>query len=267
MSEVKQTKRTDIMLVDPRNIVIKEGFNVRSDMGDIQALSDSIVETGLQVPLKAKKVKNEDKYELVDGHRRMAAIQLAIENGHDIQFVEVLAFKGNEEDQVFAMIITGTGQKPLNEVEQAEAIKRLINFGYKAEEIARKIAKSVPQVYNLISLANVSKKIKDSVVGGFISGATVVQIIRQTDDSDEQLKMVTQAIEDAQKNTTGGDKPKKATAKNVAGLKRKSEGQKLSELVALLDEREVKNEKTELLAELVANLKDSSVEDLVKIFE
>lgn len=267
MSEVKNTKRTDIMLVDPRNIVVKDGFNVRSDMGDIQALSDSIVETGLQVPLKAKKVKGEDKYELVDGHRRMAAIQLAIENGNDIQFVEVLPFKGNDEDRVFAMIITGIGQKPLNDVEQAEAIKRLINFGYKAEEIARKIAKSLPQVYNLISLANVSKKIKDSIIGGFISGSTVIQIIRQTDDSDKQLEMVTQAIEDVQKNVPIGEKPKKATAKNVVGLKRKSEGQKLSELVALLDKDGVKNEKTVLLSQLVEKLKDSSVEDLVKLFK
>lgn len=267
MGEVRQTKRTDIMLVDPRNIVVKEGFNVRTDMGDIQALSDSIVETGLQEPLKAKKVRNEDKYELVDGHRRMAAIQLAIEQGHDIQFVEVVPFKGNDEDQVFAMIITGTGQKPLNDVEQAEAIKRLINFGYKAEEIARKIAKSVPQIYNLITLANVSKKIKDNIASGLISGSTVVQIVRQTDDTEKQLEMVVQAIEDAQKNSNGSEKPKKATAKNVVGLKRKNEGQKLFELVALLDERGVKNEKSELLAELVANLKDGSVEDLAKLFE
>ena len=51
MSEIKETKKTDILLVDPRNIIVVDGFNVRTDMGDIEALAGSIVELGLQVPL------------------------------------------------------------------------------------------------------------------------------------------------------------------------------------------------------------------------
>jgi ParB family chromosome partitioning protein len=268
MSEVAKTKRTDIMLVDPRNIVVKDGFNVRQDMGDIEALAKSIVETGLQVPLKAVKVRGEDKFELVDGHRRLKAILHAIENGlADIKYVEVSPFKGNAEDRVLSMVITGTGQKPLNEIEQAEAIKRLTNFGYVAEEIATKIGKSVPQVYNLLTLSGVAKKIKDKIHKGLISGGTVVQIVREVKDEDEQLKVVEEAIEDAEKQSEKTGKKKKATAKNVKSLTKKSPVQKLKETLSALEDEGVENDKVSLLKTLNEKLKTASVEELVELFK
>jgi ParB family chromosome partitioning protein len=262
MSEVKATKRTDRMLVDPRNIVMVDGFNVRTDLGNIEELANSILEMGLQVPLMAKKVRGSDKYELVDGHRRFTAVKYLLDKGHDIPYVDIIPFNGNEEDRVLAMITTGTGQKSLTEMEQAEAIKRLINFHYKPEEIAKKIGKSIPHVYNLIALSKVSKKIKEVIGSGDISGTTVVQIVRQTDDEREQYEMITKAVDEAKKQGK-----KKATAKNVSGLKTKTPVQKLNELVKHLDDNEISNEKVELLVELVANLKDSSVEELSELFK
>jgi ParB family transcriptional regulator, chromosome partitioning protein len=262
MSEVKETKRTDILLVDPRNIIVVDGFNVRTDMGDIEALAGSILELGLQVPLMGKKVKGEDKFELVDGHRRFKAVQYLLANGHDVPYVKLTPFTGNEEDRVLAMVTTGTGQKPLTEIEQAEAIKRLVAFHYKPEEIAKKIGKSVPHIYNMLTLANASRKVKELVINGDISGTTIVHIVRQTTDEREQYRMVEEAIENAKK-----EGKKKATAKNVTKLVQKNPIQKLKELVAILDANGIKNDKTEFVAELVASLKDSSVEDLVKMFE
>lgn len=266
-NEVLDTKRTDIMLVDPRNIIVREGFNVRTDMGDLKALSESIVELGLQVPLKAKKVCGEETYELVDGHRRFEAIMLAIKNGHSIPYVEVMPFKGNDEDQVFSMIVTGTGQKPLNDIEQAEAIKRLIGFHYKVEEIAPKIGKSVPHVYNLLSLANVGKQIKNFVAEGLISGNTVVQIVKQTKNADEQLKIVTEAIEKAKVETPEGKAPKKATIKHTVALKSKSPFQKFNELILELDKIEDRSAEAERLIEFYMALKTESVETILKRFK
>ena len=261
MSKINETKRTDILLVDPRNIVIVDNFNVRNDMGDIESLADSIAEMGLQVPLMAKKVKGEDKYELVDGHRRMSAVKYLLSKGIDVPFVKVLPFTGNEEDRVLAMVTTGTGQKPLTELEQAEAIKRLVNFHYKPEEIAKKIGKSVPHIYNMLTLAKASRKVKELVMSGDISGTTIVHIVRQTDDEREQYRMVEQAIANAKK-----EGKKTATAKNVGALKNKNVLQKLKELIALLDEKGVKNDKVEFLSELLINAKDLSVEELAELF-
>ena len=262
MSEIKDTKKTDILLVDPRNLVIVDGFNVRTDYGDIEALAGSILELGLQVPLVGKKVRGEDKFELVDGHRRFKAIQYLLANGHDVPYVKLTPFTGNDEERVLAMVTTGTGQKPLTEIEQAEAIKRLVNFHYKPEEIGKKIGKSVPHIYNMLTLANTSRKVKELVISGKISGTTIVHIIRKTDDEREQYQMVTEAIENAKK-----EGKKTATAKNVTRLVQSNPMQKLKLLITMLDNNGIKNDKTEFVADLVSSLKDSSVEDLVKMFE
>lgn len=261
--DVKATKNKDIMLVDPRNIVFNPE-NVRTDMGDIDELMESIVEIGLQVALKAKKVRGEDKYLLVDGHRRMSAVLLALEKGYDIPYVEVMPYTGNNEDILFTMIVTGSGQKPLTDIELAEAIKRLVSFHYKPEEIAKKIGKSVPHVYNLLTLANAPKEVRNLVHEGLISGGTVVQIARLTDDTDKQVKMVKDAIEDAKKASVGSKTPKKATAKNVESLKANTPVQKINQLIVELEMRDEKSEQTVFIIEFLSAMKTESVETLLE---
>ncbi|MES2515938.1 MAG: ParB N-terminal domain-containing protein [Bacteroidota bacterium] len=262
------TKRKDTMLVDPNNIVVRGGFNVRMDMGDLEALADSIASMGQEIPVKAKKLRGEDKWELVDGHRRFAAIQILLKRGTEFPYVEVAPYVGNEEDQIFTMIVTGTGQKPLNEVEQAEAIKRLVAMHYKPEEICQKIGKSVPHIYNLLNLANVSKEIKNFVAQGLITGGTVVQIVKQTKDSGEQLKIVKDAIETAKTVAVAEGKPvKKATSKHVVALKTKTPIQKFKEVVEELDKRDKKSKEAELLIEIYVALKGDSVKNILKLIK
>jgi ParB family transcriptional regulator, chromosome partitioning protein len=263
----KVTKRKDGIQVDPRAIIVKEGFNVREDMGDLQALSESIVAIGLQVPLMVKKVRGEEQYELVDGHRRLAAIMLAIENGHDIKYVDTSTFIGNEEDRIFSMIATGVGQKTLNEVEQSEAIKRLTMFGYSVEEIAKKIGKSVPHVYNLVKISSLPKLIKEKISQGLISATVVLQIVREKDNVEEQIAIVESAINNAQEKSKDGV-VKKATAKNVDGMvKVKSPMQKLKEVKKKLEQLEIVNDKTNLLNQIFEALNTKEVDEIVEMFE
>lgn len=259
--QINKTKVTDLKLVDPRNIILVDGFNVRQDMGDLETLADSIQELGVEIPLKAKKVRGEDKWELVDGHRRMAAINLLLSKGIDIARIPVVPFVGNDEDKIISMIATGIGQKQLNEVEQSEAIKRLIKYGYKVEEISKKIGKSIPHVYNLSYLSNTSKQVKEFILNGKITPNTVIQIIKQTDDNEQQLKYIQKAIDNAENSGK-----KTATSKNVTGLKRKSPIQKLKELELYLDSNDISNEKTKLLYNLLINVNNKSVEELADLF-
>ena len=70
VKEVLKTKNSSaIMKVDPQNLILRDEFNVRKDMGDLNALMQSILTSGLQVPIKAKKVAGTEQYEVVDGHR------------------------------------------------------------------------------------------------------------------------------------------------------------------------------------------------------
>lgn len=266
-TEVLKTKKTDILKVDPQNLVLRDQFNVRKDMGDLNALMTSIVETGLQIPIKAKKVTGEDKYEVVDGHRRMTAILMAIQNGHEILYVDVLPFSGNEEEQVMSMLVTGTGQKPLTEIEQAEAIKRLTNFGHRVEDIAKKMGKSLPHVYYLVKLSNLPAKIKNLIAEGYISGLAVMEIIDNEPNLDLQIAMIEMAIEDAQKNAKEGE-IKKATKKNISDKPKKLKPfDKLKMLVTTLNDEGLDNEKIALLNELWIRLNDDpDIDDLILLF-
>lgn len=254
METQNKTKKKDLLMVDPRNLVVADGFNVRTDMGDLNALKDSILDTGLQVPLKAKKVKGEeDKYQVIDGHRRLQAILMAIEEGNDIPYVEVINFTGNDEEQIVAMLVTGTGQKPLTEVEQGEAIKRLTNFGFKVEQLAKKMGKSTPTAYYLLKIANLPQKVKNLIQEGYCSGLLATEIYDDEEDQDLAFSMLQMAIEEAQTRSKDG-KPKKATKKDLENSEAKPKKQKpydvLKQLMDMVSEDGLSNEKTALLTEV-----------------
>jgi ParB family chromosome partitioning protein len=265
--EVLKTKNsTAILKVDPQNLILRDEFNVRRDMGDLNALMESIVATGLQVPLKAKKVTGTEQYEVVDGHRRMSAILLAIEQGHEILYVDVMTFSGNDEEQVMSMLVTGVGQKPLTEIEQAEAIKRLTGFGHRIEDIAKKMGKSLPHVYYLVKLSNLPMKIKNLIAEGYISGLAVIEIVESEPNEELQMAMIEMAIEDAQKDAKEGER-KKATKKNIDSTKKKKPIELFKELVMTLNEAEIENEKVSLLNELWTRInEDEDTDDLILLF-
>lgn len=272
LAEVKKAKRTDLFRVDPRSIQVQEGFNVRKDMGDLDELMNSIVEIGLQQPLIVKKERGSETYLLIDGERRYRAIRRAIENGHDIPYVNVTLFTGNEEDMVFTMITTGIGQKQFTNLEQAEAFKRLVKFGYDAKEIAKKVGKSLPHIYNLLRVADAPKVIKNHIQDGTISTGAYVQIAREVKDSAEQIKMVETAIKDAAKSTETEvgeipEAPKKVKVKgeNLKKLKHKSFAQKLRELSR--EAKDIDTPTAKAFVAIIEKAKDGSVEDLIELLK
>jgi ParB family chromosome partitioning protein len=211
--EALKSKRKDYFQVDPKNIVVKNGFNIREDMGDMLSLMQSIQELGLQIPIKAKKIYGTEQYELIDGHRRMLAINGLIENGVEIDYVDVIIFSGDESDKILSMLVTGTGQKPLTEFEQSEGIGRLVDVGQRPDDIAKKIGKSTPHVYHLLKIYSLPEKYKQKIKEGYISGYTMLELFEQysEEELDEELEAV---INDAQKSSKSGE-IKKATQKNV----------------------------------------------------
>ena len=252
-TEVRETLKTKnsstILKVDPKNLFTRANWNIRQDFGDLDALMQSILTSGQQVPILAKKLVDSDKYEIVDGHRRLTAILKAISQGHEILYVEVIAFSGNDEDIVMSMLVTGTGQKALTEIEQSQAIKRLTDFGHRVEDIANKMGKSLPHVYHLVKLANLPMKIKNLISQGYISGLTVMNIVDSEPNEELQFSMIELAIEDAQKDAKEGE-IKKATKKNVDGTFKVKPFGLLKDFVMEINALEVSNEKVSLLNEL-----------------
>lgn len=266
------TKKNDYMLVNPVNIVLA-GDNIREDMGDLEELANSIGEIGIQIPLKGKKVRGEDKFVLVDGHRRFAAIQILIERGVDVGRIPLLPFNGSDEDRLITMMATGIGQKELTPVEQAEGVKKLLMMHYSVDEIARKIGKSSGYIRRLGKLSEAPREIKRLLAQGKVSSNVVVDIMKETDNAQEQTAMVNDVIKTATENGR-----QKATHKDTKGTKVGKETDKnkiapfhlISMLVDRIEEEEDEdiNDNMRLFLKVYTEVKKSkSVEELFKLFK
>jgi|688.fasta_scaffold348395_2 ParB family chromosome partitioning protein len=267
-NEILKTKKTDLLLIDPKNIVVEENFNVRSDYGDIDGLSKSIIEVGQLEPISVSKIRGTEQYVLTDGHRRMKAILKAIEDGFEIQYVKAIVATGNLEDRIFAMVITGIGKKPLNNLEEGEAYKRLKNYGYDVKNIASKVGKSIPHIYNMLKLADMPMRVKNYIINDEISGSTVVNLMKEVKTDDELIGLVENAvlnveIETEEKEKSGKKISKKKATSRHAGIL--SPFKKLKKAVEIAKEKEYAN--AEFLETILKKLeaKESKPENIAKL--
>ncbi len=84
MERLKRTGET--FLIPFENIIVDENINGgRLIFEGIEELAASIKEAGLKVPVLVQKLRNEEKYVLVQGKRRYKAIQLLIERKETLQ--------------------------------------------------------------------------------------------------------------------------------------------------------------------------------------
>lgn len=182
MSDV--VTKTDLPKVPFNLLVVREGFNIRKDMGDIEELANSIQENGVRVPLRGYKEKGKDEYIVVDGHRRYEACKLVVERtGEMIKIPMVLEpQKYSDELRILDMFITNDG-KQLTVLEKAEGVGRMINFGWKPADIARKIGKSASYISRLQSLLVAPKKLVSLVEGGRMKASLAMDMMAQGEEA------------------------------------------------------------------------------------
>jgi len=270
MTEILETKRSDLFKIDPRNIIIDEDFNVRQDYGDMEWLTKNIIEVGMLDPIKVAKIRGTEQYTLTDGFRRMRAVLKAIEKGHEIPYVRAEVTSGNLEDRILAMLITGMGKKTLNNLEEGEGYKQLIAYGYDVKDIVRKVNKSNAHVYNMLKLADAPMLVKKRIINGDITGNTVVTLMKDYNTTEELLRVVEEAVASAEnevevsQDTSKPKKKKKATARHTGIL---SPVKKLEKALEIAMEKEYSNVK--LLHELLSKLnnKDIKPESIAKLFQ
>lgn len=285
-SEVIETKRDDLKKVDPRNIEIEAGFNKRIDYGDIEGLARSVVEVGVIEPIEGYKKRNEDKYVLTDGHRRHAAVMLALkyhsegkkgfEDVSKIQLIRLIPSSSNIKDRLYIMAITGEGKKPLTDLEKGNMYQALIDIGLAEnkkrgeviKEICAKLGVSQATVYNVLQLNTLPEEIRTEIAKGAISGSTVTTIIRDVKDPEQQIKVVTEAIADAKATAAqNGKATKKATAKNVKNKAAKTPMEKLVALKERLESSDINNTRAKTFIEVMELVKDgASVHKMFELF-
>jgi ParB/RepB/Spo0J family partition protein len=191
--ETMETVTKELLHVDPRNVVIQAGFNTRINYGKLHELKNKIIANGVHSPLKGFDDGN-GKFILTDGHRRMAAIQLAIEEGHDIKLVPFIPSDEHDDVSRTLEILLSNDGKPLTTLETAHTYKRLTSLGLKVSEVATKVGKSYAYVNKLLILSNATETTQAQIKEGKVSAWTVLEALKK--DSPENVEENITAIID-----------------------------------------------------------------------
>jgi ParB family chromosome partitioning protein len=219
--------RQDAHKIDPRILEVEKGFNFRqinTASDENQALKQSILANGVQKPLTVETVKRDGKerYFIRDGERRWRMTMQAIEEGHEIATVPVIGVKLSEEERVLHVFISNDGVR-LNQIEQGEGFKRLVNFGWSEEKIAEKTGMAVQHIKNCLELHALPVDCKKAVFAGQISSSLLLELNRESKGDEKALRDRLKS-EIAEAKASGKTKvTKKQTAKKANGKDKKSQ--------------------------------------------
>lgn len=201
--EVNATKRTDLFLIDPRNIVVMEGFNVRRDF-DLEELKEQIKANGVLNPVTVIPYKEDgvEKYKLVDGERRYRATMLAISEGANIPFIKALkAPKGATTEQLYIEQMMRNEGKRFSELECAIMFRRFKEeFGYSQVEIAEKFKKSPAFISKCLSLLDLPQYLQDKIATGELSAMAAREISNSYTHESDQVRAAKTAVRTAKAN-------------------------------------------------------------------
>ena len=259
--ELNKTTKSDLFKIDPRRIQFDPKNNPRVDYGDITSLMNFIEENGTEAlpPIKVRKCtdnEGNEVYSLIHGYRRMTAITRLLNKGVEIaRVIARLVPKGyTDKDELLDHISENSGMK-LNAMEEANVYQKLIKFGWKQSEIAKRIGKTQSHVSQVLKLADSSEYIKDTVSKGLISGALVVKVMNENKGDEKAVERILKTSVDKLSETGA----KKVTQKTLQ-VKRVSKYRKLFDgAYANLRNKSVPSDK-------LINLKDR-VEPIIKMLE
>lgn len=182
-----------IMKIALDKIIVRDGFNVRTDLGNVDELAYSILENGQTVPGRVD-ILQDGNFLLVDGHRRHKALQILADMGHEPLFLAVVNSNKTTEEQRILQMFTTQDNKPLAPHEVAELIQRLINIGYNQSEVAKKIGKTPAYISQMLSYASESPIIKNHVKSGKLSVSTAVKLQKDIPLQSERIEAVNKAV-------------------------------------------------------------------------
>ena len=176
--ETNKTTKADLYKIDPRNIIVEEGFNCRVNF-DLDGIKESIRENGVLNPITVFKVKDEEgneKYRLVDGERRYRAVMSLIEEGVDIMRIPAICIpKKSDADLLIEQIVRNEG-KPFNEYEYCTVCQRFLNYGYQKTEIAKKLGKNNGVITYYLDHQSRDERVQNLIKENKISGSEVRRI-------------------------------------------------------------------------------------------
>jgi len=187
-----KTTSSDLWKIDTKDLdflQILPGLNVRIDdeklQQHIRELADSMKAESYKMSKPIEVIVLDRNGQLgafvTDGHCRLAAVKLAIEEGAEIQQIScvTLPSKGVDiQDLTVGLIRSNTG-KNLTAYEKAIACKRLFNYGMPEAEIARRTGITPEYVSLLLEAVSAPLSIVTMIQAGEVALNTAVETLRK----------------------------------------------------------------------------------------
>lgn len=196
---------TDLFKVDPRKIVIRDGWNPRTVVTDLEDLKASIRDNGFY-PDKALLVyRRGTDVELISGHRRLQAVLALIEEGVPIVAVPaVLDQMGDEGERLARALSANENGVPLEPLDAAKAFQRLTGYGWEPKRIASKVGRSLSFVYGRLKLLEATADVLDAAARGEITQTDIVRTVERANQNGvTQAAVLGQTIQKRKKASSG----------------------------------------------------------------
>jgi len=157
----------------PLDLIVPSKFNPRKnfDMKYIRELAKSLKKDGQWNPVIVRKRKD-GKFELIAGECRFRAARLA-----GIRFLKARVLETNDEEALLLALKTNLFRQNLNPVEEAFALKQLINKGKNLKNMTKILNKSRTWILNRLKLAqNATEGLQSCVLRGELALSTAIKI-------------------------------------------------------------------------------------------
>ncbi len=153
----------------------------------LQELADSIKAQGVIQPIVVRLIA-EDKYEIIAGERRWRASQLAA-----LQEIPVVIRDIDDKTAMAVALIENIQREDLNALEEAEALKRLVDeFDMTHQQAADAVGKSRAMVSNLLRLLELPNEVKTLLSKGLIEMGHARALL--TLDIDKQIEIANKIV-------------------------------------------------------------------------
>lgn len=220
MAKIEGAKRKDFFDLQISKIVVDDR-NYR-DIGDISELAASIAHHGIEDPIRVVRVadeKGQDRYAVVDGYRRMAAVQQCIKDGIKIERVPTLLQdrrKRAEHELILTRLVLNAHRKDASPLETAKVLKHLIDVvGCTMQEVGERLGWATHDIVKYLKLLEGAPRLIQALTKGEISVTAANEIISKYPERKDQE----QALE-AAKTASGKGKATVQAVHKAAPRKR-----------------------------------------------
>lgn len=210
---------TDLFKIDPRKIVIREGWNPRKVIGEgtLEELKASIRDNGFYPDKPVLLYRRGVELELISGHRRLQSVLELIEEGVPIVAIPaVLDQTGDEGERLARALSANHNGVALEPMEEANAFKRLRGYGWESKRIAEKIGRSLSYVSGRLKLLEATPDVLDAAARGQITQTDVVRVVeRASRNGVSQGTVLGQTIQKRAVRKNRADRPEGGSASTL----------------------------------------------------